>query len=504
MARGRKTQQTAEEEATSFVKRVLNDKEEMESEVEARVGEEMEARGIPSPQTEQTLAEEEVNRKLRSEGIYNIFHDIDTNYFKKGDGIDVEYTIFLNNIMQGSKAHPYSWEKLQQDFPDGGRFKVVAYSTIDREYLRQETRTISAYRGPRESVHHSAPVEQKGSSMEDTMKLLAFVRELNPPAPPPPPQANNNEFLMKMMMDANQNTMNLIMKMQEQTNLMMEKISSSFGSALKDIGEKFEKTKEEKSKGPDAFELQKMLNEARKEGYNERKDLEELVEEKAAERAELLSAAEGTAPKTGMIEKLAESFLPVVSQGLLLQQQAASAASTQNPPARPSQPPQAGVAQRAERAASPQPGAAPRPPQPPRAPHLVRVDGRAKFDPSRAGGVPPRKRVSDDDNKMRVIMALIPGLAQAKNMEEAVLTTEKTLQGMGMQIPDALRIVSRADMMEVAQEKLPKETLPVLEEFYTALEARAGIGAANPTTEESRESVSDSAPSDAREHAALN
>jgi hypothetical protein len=383
------------------------------------------------------------------------------------------------------------------DFPEGGRFKVVAYSVIDKEYIAQETRNLAPYTGvlPNKNEHHTPAPQPERSSTKELMELAMFMKEMNPPK-----QDTSNDF-MKMMMEVQKTNMEMMMKMQENTTSVIKEVASNFGAAIKEVKDQIEKTSSNK-KEPEfsVMDLLKMQADARKEGHDQRKELEELVEARAEERADLLAEATGNAPKSSMLEKLAESFLPVVSQSMLLQQQATAATNTANAQAAARSAPARSQPESPDRGAHKSQAAS--------APNQKGVDGgaagsnvrvlngRAKFDPAAGGS--GRKKVSDDDAKMRIIMALVPAVAQAQNMQEAVEKTFTTLKGMNMPLSEALRIVSRADILEVAREKLPPETIPVLEEFYSALEAQLAA------KEDSVEPISNAAPSNAVGSASLN
>ncbi len=430
--------------------------EEADSHVEERFG-------LPGVSTEEALAAEEEARITRDDGAYDIFDDVEENQYKKG--VEVEYFIYRGNTLVGTKEHPYSWKQLAAEF-GSGRYRVQAKSLISKKYLTQQTQSVEKFlaqngQAPVMQVAQREPREDR-DMIGEFAKLLTLVREASPQTPPP--QDNNIMMLMMKMQEMNQQTM-----LQMSTNMtsMIEKLSDSTSKAVEKMNERVERiltegTGGKRDKGLDPIELMKLIKDAENSGFERWQALDELAERKAERES-----SSGGKESKGLVQSLAEGLIPVVAQAAASQMAAQKAQALQAPQAAPVRAP-------AQRLPAP------------KAPPTVRPQSPSQAQaPKTVSTVKPKENLQG-----RIVNTLMPILMkETTSVENAALNSENALKGIGIQLPDALRALTRDDMMSIARNsKLPEEFHELLHQFYTALESRAGKGHENVVHEDTAQS----------------
>lgn len=428
--------------------------------------------GLPGISTEEALAAEEEARITRDDGAYDIFDDVEENQFQKG--VEVEYFIYRGNTLVGTKEHPYSWKQLAQEF-GGGRYRVQAKSLISKKYLTQQTQSVEKFMSQNPQAMN-APAQREPAPERDMIgefaKLLTLVREASPQTPPP--QDNNIMMLMMKMQEMNQQTM---LQMSQNMTGMIEKLSDSTSKAVEKMNERVERILSEggsnkRDKGLDPIELMKLIKDAENSGFERWQALDELAERKAERESH-----SGGKESKGLVQSLAEGLIPVVAQAAASQMAAQKAQAITVPQAAPV------VRAPAQRLPAPKAPPTVRPQSPTQAQSPRTVNPVRPANP--VNPVKPKENL-----QAKIVNTLMPILMkETTSVENAALNSENALKASGIDLPDALRALSRDDMMNIARNnKLPEEFHELLHQFYTALEARAGKDTPNGVHENTAQS----------------
>ena len=318
---------------------------------------------------------EEVRKILKSieeKDSFDIFVDIGDYWQKKGQ--IVRYQINKSNKMLTKVDHPCSWEEIQAKF-GGGHYKIIAkLPALNNRYLKSEARVLENAPVTLNGLPVSSRLEAKseakdGLSMSELIATLerkteqaeARAERLRLEADERIARAEEKArreakerleeqrmmfdkltenkgsgvlaeltpllgiILPKLLEKKEDNTMEMMMKIQEMNQKSIENMQKANERMFTSIQDTIKAMTEQKSSKKDssdfdALTVMKMIEDAKNAGFEQFKMLEELAEEKAAAREELRGGNEPSGQKDSTIDTLIKSLAPVAAQALMSQQ----------------------------------------------------------------------------------------------------------------------------------------------------------------------------------------
>lgn len=427
-----------------------------------RINEELRNRDLPDLDQVETLNEEEENEI--ADGVkVNVF-DYCASKFPEDM---IEYDIDRNGSFVAMKTHPYSWEKLQQEFGEG-RYRVQAKSGISRVYRKQETRFVAAPVKSREekettiadAIRAAAPPPV--NQFDELAKVATLIKSLSPPPVAPPEDKSGSMMMefMKIMMETNskaqENVTRMMDKLQENTTKLIEKMDSNTKDMFTRLEAKIGAGNEKKEKSLDALQVMAMLQKAEEKGFNNYQKIDELAERKAGR----MNGSDEEKEPTTATERLIGAALPAITAAL-----AAKPQQPQIPLNRPQPPRQMRPANQV--------------PNPPAA----RQGQRPQPQPVNPEVLPkPTKEQVMDSISVGIFQRLMEADA-VRNDPIAVEATKKkaaedvkaTVNRLGITLPALLQMIPQGDMIDVAVGAgLPVEAHHWLKGFYAYLKESAG------------------------------
>ena len=130
--------------------------------------------------------------------------------------------------------------------------------------------------------------------------------------------------MMTLIQESNKQSQNMFMEMSKNNMQMLREITESNNKMFERLNSKIESAGNKKD-GIDTITLFKMLSDAEDKGYERRKDIDELAEERALARADELSDKEDK--PDSMVGSLVKAVIPIITQVAKQQQEQAA-----NPP----------------------------------------------------------------------------------------------------------------------------------------------------------------------------
>lgn len=170
--------------------------------------------------------------------------------------------------------------------------------------------------------------ERRDKEMNGKNSLVEALEVLTKIMPRQEAPKDNSDKFMEMMMKMQENTQKLIEKMDDKNKEMMKESKSEMKELIEKLGSK-------KSDGVSERELREAIDKARREGKEDYKELVEMAEVKAIERAELLSGREPIEKEPeSMTDTIIKSALPMLMQGMMKKPAPMLAPRRQAPPQR--------------------------------------------------------------------------------------------------------------------------------------------------------------------------
>jgi hypothetical protein len=153
----------------------------------------------------------------------------------------------------------------------------------------------------REEKREEERRRNEGNSKNSLLETITVLKELMPKA------EDKSDKFMEMMMKMQENTQTLLSKMDEKNKEMIKESQDRLEKLIDKLGNKGDTITER--------ELRQEIDKARREGKEDYKEMLELAEVKAVERAELLSGKEPEEKeKESMTDTLIKSALPMLMQ----------------------------------------------------------------------------------------------------------------------------------------------------------------------------------------------
>ena len=259
---------------------------------------------------------------------------------KRGD--QVKYIIKRNGEMLTSRYHPFSWEKLQEEY-GGGQYQIVARSMVKQKYLKSETRSV-ANPGNGQGVSTDFAFGKSKRYYEDDRvdrtekepsikEMWGIMNEATQSAKEEAREIARTEketsstmvtALMTMMQNSQTQAQTLFLEMMKSNQEGLNRISENTNQMFRDMNDKFEKIVDKISTRPGnkeefgIFELMKLQNDSRDQGFDMFNKMQELAEAKAEEKAEFLTGKDDgdTKKEKSLTESVVEALLPAISASL--------------------------------------------------------------------------------------------------------------------------------------------------------------------------------------------
>lgn len=270
---------------------------------------------------------------------FDIF-EYGTEQQKLGD--QVKYIIKRNGEMLASRFHPFSWEKLQEEY-GAGQYQIVARSIVKQRYLKSETRSVANpgngqgvqsefafgkpkrfYQDDRLDRTEEKPgfTEMWGLMNESSQNAKQEARELARSEK----ESSNTMLtsLITMIQNSQTNSQSLFLSMMKSNQEGLDRISENTNQMFRDMNDKFEKivdkigSRSQNKEEFGIFELMKLQNDSRDSGFEMFNKMQELAEAKAEEKAEILAGRESGEDKKekSLTETVVEALLPAISTSL--------------------------------------------------------------------------------------------------------------------------------------------------------------------------------------------
>jgi len=259
---------------------------------------------------------------------------------KAGD--QVKYIIKRNGEMLTSRFHPFSWEKLQEEY-GGGQYQVIARSMVKQKYLKSETRPVASpgnnYRGEtnfafgRPKSYYENDRVDKEEKKADFTEMWGLISKSSQDAKEEAREIARREkelsstmitSLMTMMQSSQAQSQTLFLEMMKANQEGLNRISENTNQMFREMNEKFEKIVDKIAEKPrrneefGIYELMKLQNDSREQGFDMFNKMSELAEAKAEEKAEILAGKEDGEGKKekSLTESVVEALLPALSASL--------------------------------------------------------------------------------------------------------------------------------------------------------------------------------------------
>lgn len=269
------------------------------------------------------------------------------------------------------------------------------------------------------------------SSLVETLEVLTKIM--------PKPEDKSDKF-MEMMMKMQENTQNIISKMDEKN----ERLIKESQERLEKLIEKL--TANKNDGGVTERELRQEIEKARREGKEDYKEMMEMVESKAIERAEILAGKEPEEKKEeSMTDTLIKSALPMLMQTMA--RRPAPMLQRRQAPVRKALP------QPAPRPAQAQPAPqAPKRPVAPQAPRPAQTQAQAPKTAPQAPQTAKKPSMTLMTGGNTPVMDL-SGLNLSKKPNPAILHTEEEKQAVGQLLMQVVGsgVMDKADPLYVSE-----------------------------------------------------
>lgn len=372
--------------------------------------------------------------------------------------------------------HPYSWDRLQQEH--GGGFYSVTCINQKGQAVKTQSQTVAEPQEPKEEEDPTgfgfsqASGSGGSNSMSEFMKFATFLKMFMGDKEAKTQAATiaqatagteSTKVIFQMMQENSKNSQQMFLEMMKMNQETAKAISENTTKMIQSMNDKFEKIVSKKDDGVSVHQYHKELRDAEDRGYDKAMKITELIEKKADERAvekaELMSAEEGDG---SLMSSLAKNILPIISKGLEAQSEAAKAAQTQHQARQILNPPPQQL-----RPLPPQfvPGQQPPPQQ--------------QQQPARRQAPTPEQQAALKRRKQEYVLSKVlepiaEGLGSEKEPFEVASTCLKILGQDKITAKDVVDIFSSQDIIEIARQiGLPVEADKWLSDFYNVIEGEA-------------------------------
>jgi hypothetical protein len=283
--------------------------------------------------------EQEPHEEISAGYDFDIFTYIHENFHKKG--VPINYSIKKDGEIIGTLSHPYcNWDLLQKKY-GGGNYTVFAKRKIDGRFVKQQTEQVAPpLEEPKPDMPPQPQIIQPQSPQLDpnmlTTQMIKLFNELQAmnrqdKSREERDERRGNESLISMISNTQNNTQNLILKMQENTTSMMDKINDNTSRMIERVSEqsnrqmekledRFSKIIENLSKknenNLDSLKLISLIRDGEERGIAQFTKIMELAEMKAESMRE-----SNDEPKDSLLSKALTSLLPLISNASSMAQQ---------------------------------------------------------------------------------------------------------------------------------------------------------------------------------------
>lgn len=463
---------------------------------------------------------EDIKRQIDDADEFDIFADVGDELAKSG--LFVQYIINKGGKHFTTEEHPYSWEKLQKE-RGGGHYKVIAKDQ-NKKYIKTQTKTLAEVPNDKAGANGSGGGDKPLSTMEifamlkqgsqeakdearreaseqrtqfqemmtalkpdnsgsdrllevmanNSKENLTLITTMMTAMKPEAPKDNSSE-MTKMMFDLNKSQTEMMMKMQENTMAVIKEMNEKQERNLEVLRGSLQVETPEPEFS--AVTVMQLTAQAEEKGAQRVKDLYDLVDLKAAEKAEFMTDKE---PES-TTDLLLKNFLPILGQVA-----AAKATAVPTPQQRrPVRPTPAQIAQHNQKrsesakrtaeeakrkAAGTRNGNAHRPIAEKSASILDQIE---EIEQNPENG----KIVVDVQNRDKIVTLMAPMLLQAVNegkglddIPEIVDTSLRGLHEQGIDVFTIERDVSPETIDQMIVEySLPDDFSKLLREYYAEL-----------------------------------
>ena len=302
---------------------------------------------------------EQLKRELENSQDFDIFTDVGEELAKSG--LTVKYRIYRGGKMLTEEEHPYSWLKLQKD-RGAGHYTVKAIDPRNNRFIKQQTQTVEnapsdkqptqANQGPsfqeivglmqeqneqfktelkesqkeKDTLLMSLLANNKNDNTAEYLKLISnksdeSMKMLLATLTAMKPQDNSSE-MTKILVQLQQNSQMVQSENQKMMLTMVEKLQTNTTTMIEKMNDKFERSLERLSmslhKEPekpefDAFRVMQLTNEAEERGEKRMREMFDLVEAKAHEKADFMSSKE---PQS-TLDKVLSGVLPALAPAIM-------------------------------------------------------------------------------------------------------------------------------------------------------------------------------------------
>jgi hypothetical protein len=299
---------------------------------------------------------EDIKRSISDQDEFDIFDDIGEELAKAGTFIT--YSIYKGGKYFTTEEHPYSWDRLQKERGEG-HYKVVAKDQ-NKRYIKAQSRVLAATPEDKR-VHSNLPNASASKEGPSTVEILAMLKEGSREAKEEArreareqreqfqqmltslqPKKDNSDLIIQMMANNSKENMamltnmvqalrprepkdnsatitQMMMEMQKTNMQMMQQMQNQTSQLIEKMNEKFERGLERvaqlASHEPvtpefDAWKVMEIQKQAEERGERRMKDLFDLVELKADEKAKFMSDKE---PES-TTEMILKNLIPMIGQ----------------------------------------------------------------------------------------------------------------------------------------------------------------------------------------------
>lgn len=247
----------------------------------------------------------------------------------KSTGVIAKFRIYKNGEFSGERYNPYSWMKLQKEL-GGGQYRIVAKTHPDNHFLKQQSLMVTEpppvqvdEKDTQDAATAKIPFQMPGAQFDPNQLVTVFQsmyemanksREREDKEDKSSSTALLTTF-STMIGDTQKQNQEMFMKMQDSTTRMIEKSNENFLKLIEKMDDKFQKMMEsdthKKQDNMTAFDILKLVENAKSEGFNQMKILMELADAKAEEKAEMYADREPQGDGS-MIGSLVKAVIPLL------------------------------------------------------------------------------------------------------------------------------------------------------------------------------------------------
>lgn len=341
---------------------------------------------------------------------FDLFDDVGAPAMERGQL--VQYTIKRWGQHIATKHHPYSWEKLREEFGPG-QYQVIAKDDNTKQYMKKESRLLGEVRTNEKVEAHPTPAPSAGIPYQmpqmSFIEMMTFMenqaqRARQEAREASKESANSQQSMMLALLEVTKSSQMQMQTMMLEMNKMQAQVAEKLADAqqrtFEKLNERIEKIAElatsKKSDGLGLAETIKLIENSRNAGLELANQINQLAEVKTEERVALLEQAReiGGGGDDSLTNTLIKSLLPVVATAMTQQQLQAAQVQPQIAPPHHTPVPtapqlqQRGVVQR------------PQTPRPRQTNQANETQGRATKAPKRDAGQ-PRPVVRSDGPSIR-------------------------------------------------------------------------------------------------------